>query len=67
MRRRGAARRWCPECGCYVDVVDLVQAEVVTGATRPRAGDCVEEKKWHSFQGADGTLLVCLDSLLKST
>jgi hypothetical protein len=31
IRRRGCIRRWCPECGCDVDVVDILQAEALAG------------------------------------
>jgi len=49
-----------------VDVVDLVQAEALTGMTQPRLGDCSEAKKWHCLEGPDGSVLVCLESLLKA-
>jgi hypothetical protein len=66
IRKRGCARRWCRECGCDVDVVDLVQAEALTGMAQPRLRDGAETQKWHSLKGPEGTLLVCLDSLLNS-
>jgi hypothetical protein len=47
-----------------VDVVDLVQAEALTGIAQPRLGDCSDAKKWHCLEGAAGAVLVCLESLL---
>jgi len=49
-----------------VEVVDLAQAEAFTGMAQPRLADCSVAKKWHCLEGPDGTLLVCLESLLKA-
>jgi hypothetical protein len=46
--------------------VDLRQAKILTGAAQPRFHACAEENTWHSFEGPDGTLFVCLESLLNS-
>jgi hypothetical protein len=53
-------------CGCEVDVVDLVQAEVLADIAGATFHPCIEVNKWHSFEGTDGTLVVCLGSVLKS-
>lgn len=66
IRRRGCSRRWCPECGCDVEVVDLVQAEALTSVGQPKLRDCAEAKKWHVLEGPDGATFVCLKSLLKT-
>jgi hypothetical protein len=66
IRRRGCARLWCPDCGRDVEVVDLAQAEALTGMTQPSLGDCSEPKKWHCLKSPDGTHLICLESLLKA-
>jgi hypothetical protein len=64
--RRGCARRWCPECGREVDVVDLVQAEVLARLTA-RLNDGGKSRKRHSLQGLDGAVLVCVESLLSAS
>jgi hypothetical protein len=66
IRRRASVRLWCQKCGCEVDVVDLPQAEILTGIAAPVFRACAEAHQWHSFSGPDGTLLVCLESVLKS-
>jgi hypothetical protein len=64
--RRACARRWCPECGRDVDVVDPVQAEILAGITsRLQAG--TEVRKRHLLEGPEGTIVVCLESVLKRT
>ena len=65
IRRRGRSRRWCPECGCEVDVVDRAQAESLTNVAQPKLRDCAEARKWHALEDPDGTVFVCLESLLK--
>ncbi len=66
IRRERAVRVWCAECGCEVEAVDLAQAEVLRGTIQPQLEDSSGAKVWHCMQGPDGTLLVCLESLLKS-
>jgi hypothetical protein len=66
IRRSSRVRRWCPECRRDVDVVDLAQAEALTGTAQPRLRDCDQAKKWHCFEGSDGNLFICVESLLKS-
>jgi hypothetical protein len=41
-----------------VDVVDLIQAEVLTGIAQPTFHAGAEVHKWHSIEGTDGTLFV---------
>jgi hypothetical protein len=71
IRRRASIRLWCQECGFEVDVVDLIQAQFLSGLDRPtlhqpalHAG--VQAIQWHSLAGPDGAPLVCLESVLKS-
>jgi hypothetical protein len=66
IRRSVNTRLWCQKCGGEVDVVDLIQAEILTGIAPPVFPACAEAKQWHSFEGPDGTTFVCLESVLKS-
>jgi hypothetical protein len=62
---RGRGRRlWCQQCGCEVRVVP---AETLMGLGQLRLSNGVEPRQWHSFEELDGTPVVCLKSLLKST
>jgi hypothetical protein len=64
IRRRGCNRRWCAQCGCDVEVVDLAQAEALSNMAQTKLGDRAEGNKWHALEDLDGTILVCLQSLL---
>ena len=64
IRGRAGTRLWCQQCGCEVRVVP---AETLMGMGQLSLGDRVEARQWHSFEAADGTPVVCLKSLLKST
>jgi len=66
IRRRRSVRFWCQECGSQVDMVDLGEAEALTGVSERRLRDRAEAGKCHVHQGQDGVSLVCLESLLKS-
>jgi hypothetical protein len=65
IRRSGCPRLWCPVCSREVDVVDLVQAEALTGIAQPRIHECAATNRFHYLNGPGGTVLLCLDSLLK--
>jgi len=65
-RKRLCTRLWCQKCGCNVDFVDLLGANVFPGIALPTFRDCAEANNWHYFEGPDGKPLVCLGSLLKS-
>lgn len=64
IRRRGCNRRWCTQCGCDVEVVDLSQAEALTNMAQSKLCDRAEGNKWHVLEDPGGTILVCLRSLL---
>ena len=66
IRRRGCSRRWCPECGRDVEVLNLAHVEALTSIAQPRSRDCAKAKQWHALEDADGTMFICLDSLLKA-
>ena len=66
IRRRGISRRWCESCGCEVDVVNFAQAQVLTGIGQQTLRDGAPAVSWHCLEAADGSRVVCLQSLLKS-
>jgi hypothetical protein len=81
IRKRHSTRGWCAECGKEVDMVGLKEAETLSGMTHPRMSPPMlnqspatqpmlpgygEWPGWHWSQAADGSPLVCLESLLKS-
>jgi hypothetical protein len=70
IRRYRSIRAWCPECGCEVDMVDPEAAEVFTGDSRQPFSrqslqDLARSRQWHTAEGPEGSMLICLESLLK--
>jgi hypothetical protein len=77
IRRRGCNRLWCQQCGREVDMVMLKEAEALSGMTQPALSQPLttqpmlpgcrgDSRGWHWSEAADGSPLVCLESLLKS-
>jgi hypothetical protein len=66
IRRRRSVRVWCQECGSQTDMVDLREAEALSGLSGRVLRDRAEAGRCHVLQGHDGASLVCLESLLKS-
>jgi hypothetical protein len=66
IRRRRSVRFWCEECGSQVDMLDMGQAEALTGLSRQVLRDRAAAGSCHVHRRADGASLVCLESLLKS-
>jgi len=47
-------------------MVELTEAEALTGMTQPMLRDAAAANGWHLAEGQDGTMRVCLESLLNS-
>jgi hypothetical protein len=65
-RRHHARHTWCRECAGEVEVVGMEEAGVLAGMTTQALRDCAKTQGWHLSNSGDGTLLVCLASLLKT-
>jgi len=62
--RPGSQKAWCTACAKLVTAVS--PDEVAALATRTQGSHCpVKVDRLHFIGSADGTLLVCADSLLK--
>ena len=76
IRKAHSRRAWCAECGREMDMVGLKEAQMLSGMTQPTLSQpqttqpmllgCGGSGGWHWSQAADGSPLVCLESLLKS-
>lgn len=66
LRRRHFRRAWCQECAREVDVVGMEETGMLTGMTQRAFRDCAQTRGWHLSEAGDGTLLVCLESLLRT-
>jgi hypothetical protein len=65
-KRQLPVRSWCRECGREVEMVDVKEAEALTGAPQAMLSSAGEHRGWHWSQAEDGSPLVCLDSVLRS-
>jgi len=66
IRRHRSIRARCTVCGCEVDMVGQGEAEVLTGISAQALSDGIVARKCHVYEGGDGALRICLESLLKS-
>jgi hypothetical protein len=67
LRRHRSMRAYCAKCGCEVDMMDEGEAGAVAGISGQALRDLAQVRGWHLSEGTDGTALVCLSSLLRST
>jgi hypothetical protein len=66
IRRRHPLQAWCPECAHVVEAVQIDEAGALAGMSQLILQECAESRQWHLLHAGDGTLLVCLASLLKT-
>ena len=69
IRKLHSRRAWCAECGREVDMVGLKEAQALSGiaqplTTQPTLPGCGDGRGWHWSETADGSLLICLESVL---
>jgi hypothetical protein len=66
IRGRRSTRAWCQQCGREVEMVGVSQAAELGGARKPLPPDSDQNHGWHVSEHRDGSLLICLESVLKS-
>jgi hypothetical protein len=73
IRKSHTQRAWRGQCGRVANMVGPQEAEAMLGNTPPMtvqaikpSGSGEDSRGWHWTQAADGSPLVCLESLLKS-
>jgi hypothetical protein len=64
LRSRNSIRAWCPLCGAEVEMIALEDTRVITNLEQPALERWLNAGELHRSQAADGSLLICLDSLL---
>ena len=67
LRRHHSRRAWCHNCAREVGVVGMEEAGLPAGMTQPALRDWAQTQGWHLSDAGDGTLLICLESLMKAT
>ena len=65
IQQRSSNRRWCPGCCRVVEMVRFTLAAALAGVSPDVLLECALTEPWHLTEGQDGTLMICLDSLLK--
>jgi hypothetical protein len=66
-RRKGSVLGWCPSCAQQVEMVSPDEAAVIARVSSRTIYRWVEAEKLHFIETSQGTLLICIGSLLKST
>jgi hypothetical protein len=66
IRRNRPTRAQCQECGSEADMLDMTTAAELTGLTDRMLHDLMDAQELHLGQSSDGSLRICLESLLRS-
>lgn len=61
---RISRRAWCPQCRAERDVIALQDVGVISNLERTALQTWLSSGDLHRWQTADGSGLICLDSLL---
>ncbi len=64
VRGQNSKRAWCPLCAADAEMIALENAGVVSNLDRPALGEWLNSGELHRSQAADGTALICLNSLV---
>lgn len=64
LQGRSSSRGWCPVCGAEAEMVALENVGVISNLDRTALEEWLNSGELHRSQAADGSLQVCLNSLL---
>lgn len=64
-RRARASIAWCPECQAGVEIITLTPDSYAEPATTARVEAWLRTGKLHFWHSADGTVQICVTSLLE--
>lgn len=59
-----AVRGWCPECGAEVNLIALDDSSLADHGSMARIRELFVTGKAHSWRSADGSIQICLTSLV---
>jgi hypothetical protein len=65
LRGRSSLRAWCPDCGSEVEMIPLDSVGVISNLPPPEVEAWIQSEALHHTNAADGTPLICLNSMLK--
>ena len=64
LRSRNSRRAWCPICAVEGEMIALEDAGVISNLDQPALEEWLNSQELHRSQAADGSALICLNSLL---
>ena len=64
LRGRNTTRAWCPLCAAEGEMIALENAGLISNLERPALEEWLNSAELHRSQAADGSVLICLNSLL---
>jgi hypothetical protein len=64
LRGRNTSRAWCPLCAAEGEMIALENLGIISNLDRPALEEWLNSGELHRSQAADGSELICLDSLL---
>jgi hypothetical protein len=64
LRGRSALRAWCDRCAAEVEMIALENTGVISNLEQPELEQWLGSENMHRLQAADGSALICLNSLL---
>lgn len=65
LQARSSGRMWCPRCGYDSELLKVMPRCSQSSAGWAALGQWIESGEVHYQQAADGSTLICLNSLLK--
>ena len=64
LRGRSSRRAWCTQCAAEGEVIALEEVGVISNLDRAAFEEWVNSGELHRSETADGSTLICLNSLL---
>jgi hypothetical protein len=64
LRGGNSKRAWCPRCAAEGEMIVLENAGVISNLDRPALEEWLNSEALHRLQTADGSAVICLNSLL---
>ncbi len=64
LRGRRSSRAWCPLCAAEGEMIALESVGVISNLEQPALEEWLNSGELHRSQAADGSELICLNSLL---
>jgi hypothetical protein len=65
LRGRSPLRSWCPQCAAEGEMIPIEGVGVISNLAPSEVEAWLESEAIHRSQSADGSPLICLNSLLK--